>query len=629
MPVDPDFLKNLPQSPGVYLMTDVHGQVLYVGKAGNLRNRVRSYFVKGGDERPRIQFLMDKVDSIRTILTETEKEALILENNLIKEHRPRYNVTLRDDKSFFSIRLNVSHPFPRLTLVRTQKIKPDGGRYYGPYSSARDARITLKFIHKLFPLRQCTERQFATCTRPCLNCQMKRCLCPCAGKVDQDEYGRMVDAAALLLQGRSEDLVRVLGHEMARAAADLRFEEAARIRDVLAAVTRTLEVQNVSFFHLKDLDCIAVASDGADVFVVQVLSFREGKLLSDDAFVVRNRALDEHEVLASSIKQYYGSGGFVPKEVLVSHPIEKPELIESWLSEMRGNKVTLRRPERGQGSRLMRLTLKNAMNTLLHETRRDLDRDPLERVAAKLRLAGPPHLVECYDISNVAGAEPVAVKVVFREGKPDKSLYRKYTMEGFTDQDDPGMIHQTLSRRVARRADDPLPDLILVDGGKSQLTAALAALTEQLGTAHPPAAAIAKGRREGESDKVYLPNRKNPVSLLRHDPVLMLLMRVRDEAHRFVHAFHTRRRGKIVIRSALDNVPGIGPKKRSALLKAFGSLDALLTATDQEIGSVRGISRGDVERIRAHFPRGVSRADGDQRFNSDPHPAAEPIFPDN
>ena len=277
MSVDEEYLKNIPRSPGVYLMTDRKGKVLYVGKAGNLRNRVRSYFVKGGDERPKVQFLVKKVDTIRTILTQTEKEALILENNLIKQHRPPYNVDLRDDKSFFSLCLNVSHPFPRLTLVRTQKVQPDGERYFGPYSSARDARVTLKFILRLFPLRQCTERQFGTCKRPCLNCQMKRCLCPCAGKVDREEYARMVKGVILLLQGKSEDLIRRLTSEMEDASRDLRFEEAARIRDRITAINRTLEVQNVSFFHLKDQDVFAAVQGNGDLFSVEVLSFRKGQ----------------------------------------------------------------------------------------------------------------------------------------------------------------------------------------------------------------------------------------------------------------------------------------------------------------------------------------------------------------
>ncbi|MEW6533508.1 MAG: excinuclease ABC subunit UvrC [Thermodesulfobacteriota bacterium] len=601
MVIGKDIVSTLPTSPGVYLMLDPNGKVLYVGKAGNLRARVRSYFVKGGDERPRIQFLLQKVDSIRTILTETEKEALILENNLIKEHRPPYNVNLRDDKSFFSLRLNVSHPFPRLTLVRTQKIRPDGERYFGPYSSARDAKITLRFILRLFPLRQCTERQFATCKRPCLNCQMKRCLCPCAGKVDPEEYARMVEGVSLLLQGRSEDLVGSLQDEMEQTALNLRFEEAARIRDRIASITRTLEVQNVSFFHLKDQDAIALVTGDSDLYVVQVLSFRRGNLLSEDSFRFRNEALEPNEVMASALKQYYGSAGFIPKEVLLSHPIESPQLIETWLSELRGNRVTVRAPSRGPGMRLVRLALKNAHNALVKDAADESLQKPLEKLAAKLHLPEAPSLIEGYDISNIAGAQPVGVKVAFRDGKPDKSLYRTFKMTGFTDQDDPGMIYQTVSRRLGHADVDALPDLFLIDGGKSQLNAAVAALKDRLGADIPAVAAIAKGREEGESDKIYLPNRKNPVNFARGDPALMFLMRIRDESHRFVHGFHTKSRVKAVIRSALDEVPGIGPKKRAALLKAFQSIDELLAASDEEIGAVEGINKSDIERLRAHF----------------------------
>ncbi|MBI5571315.1 MAG: excinuclease ABC subunit UvrC [Desulfomonile tiedjei] len=603
MPISEDFLKTLPTSPGVYLMADRKGQVLYVGKAGNLRNRVRSYFVKGGDDRPKIKYLMERVDAIRTILTDTEKEALILENNLIKEHRPPYNVTLRDDKSFFSLRLNVSHPFPRLTLVRTQRIKPDGERYFGPYASARDARITLKFIQKLFPLRQCTERHLATCKRPCLNCQMGRCVCPCSGKLDPREYAAMVEGVTLLLQGRSEDLVRNLKHDMAQAAQDLRFEEAARLRDRLAAVVRTLEAQNVSFFHLKDQDVVALASNGADLFAVEVLSFRKGNLLSGESFLVRNAALDEDEVLASSIKQYYGSGAFVPREILISRPIDQPELIEAWLSELRGSKVSVKVPVRGQGTRQVRLGLKNAADALTRETLRDSTESALGKVAFRLHLAGIPKVIEGYDISNIAGSEPVGVKVCFRDGKPDKSSYRSYKMQGFADQDDPGMILQTIARRLGHREEEPLPDLFLIDGGKSQLNAALLAMKDALGEQLPATVAIAKARTDDDAERFYLPNRKNPVIFPSGDPGLMLLMRVRDEAHRFVHAFHTKSRKKAVIHSALDDVPGIGPRKRTVLLRAFGSVQNLLAASDEELATVTGISLRDVEAIRDHFKK--------------------------
>ncbi|HMK34350.1 MAG TPA: excinuclease ABC subunit UvrC [Desulfomonilaceae bacterium] len=602
MPVEESFLKNLPPSPGVYLMSDRKGKVLYVGKAGNLRNRVRSYFVSGGDERYRIQYLMQRVDSIRTILTENEKEALILENNLIKQHRPKYNVNLRDDKSFFSLKLNVSHPFPRLTLVRTQRVRPDGERYFGPYASATDARVTVRFIQRLFPLRQCTERQIATCKRPCLNCQMKRCLCPCTGRVDPEEYGRMVESVTLLLQGRSEDLMKRLTSEMQTAAAELRFEEAARIRDRLASIERTLEKQNVSFFHLKDLDVVALLRDGStDLFVVQVLSFRKGNLLSADAFAFTNSALDEEEVLTSSIKQYYVSAAFVPKELLISRPIEQPELIESWLSELRGNRVTIRVPSRGQGARLMVLALKNAHDSLLREKQKNTIQKAGDHIASKLHLPGSPRIIEGYDISNISGSEPVGVKVSFKDGVPDKGQYRKYAIQGFSDQDDPGMIQQTVARRVHHQAEEPLPDLFLIDGGKSQLNAAFTVLGELLGQAAPPVAAIAKAREEDQEERLFIPNRKNPVLFPKGDPGLMLLMRVRDEAHRFAHSFHTKRRSKRVLQSQLDDVPGIGSKKRSALLTRFGSVARLLSASDEEIASVAGVRTKDVENIRNHF----------------------------
>ncbi|MDQ7781971.1 MAG: excinuclease ABC subunit UvrC [Desulfomonilaceae bacterium] len=601
MPVDEEFLKNLPVSPGVYLMTDRKGKVLYVGKAANLRNRVRSYFVRGGDERPRIPYLIKRVDGVRTISTETEKEALILENNLIKQHRPKFNVDLRDDKSFFSLKLNVTHPFPRLTLVRTQRIKPDGERYFGPYSSARDARVTLRFILKLFPLRQCTERQLETCKRPCLNCQMRRCLCPCAGRVSRDEYARMVRGVTLLLQGKSNDLIDTLNREMEMAAGELRFEEAARIRDRLSAVERTLEAQNVSFFHLKDQDVFSLVAAESNLFVVAVLSFRKGSLLSGDTFFIRNPALDADEVLSSSLKQYYGAGAFVPKEVLVSHSIENPEAVEAWLSDMRSNKVSVRVPSRGRGARLMSLALKNAHDALLRENQKGTLEDTLARIAERLRLPHPPRAIEGYDISNTSGGEPVGVKIRFTDGKPDTSKYRQYKIRGFPDQDDPGMIHQTISRRVGRREEDPLPDLLLIDGGKSQLNAATAALRELLGNAAPPVASIAKPRGDGEQERFYLPNRKNPVTFPKGDPGLMLLMRVRDESHRFAHKTHARRRARTVIRSTLDDVSGIGPKKRRALLTAFGSVKQMLAASDDSIIAVPGITRKDVENLRAHF----------------------------
>ena len=322
-----------------------------------------------------------------------------------------------------------------------------------------------------------------------------------------------------------------------------------------------------------------------------------------------NPALDAEEVLASSIKQYYGSAAFVPKEVLVSRPIEQPQLIEAWLSEMRGNKVTVRVPLRGQGERLMHLALKNAEDALLREAQKDSVEKSLERIASKLHLPSPPRLIEGYDISNISGSQPVGVKVSFKDGAPEKSGYRKYKIQGFPDQDDPGMIHQTITRRVSHRDQEPLPDLFLIDGGKSQLNAASQALRENPGDGTAAIAAIAKARAEGEEERFYLPNRKNPVVFPRGDSGLMLLMRVRDEAHRFAHTFHTKSRTKAVISSALDQIPGIGPKKRQALLRAFGSVRKLLAATDEDIAAVAGIGQDRCGTNPCSFQRKTDRSD--------------------
>ena len=388
---------------------------------------------------------------------------------------------------------------------------------------------------------------------------------------------------------------------METAARELRFEEAARVRDRLAAVQRTLEAQNVSFFHFKDLDVMGIVSGNTNLFVVAVLSFRQGNLVGTDSFVIRNPALDEEEVLASSIKQYYVSGAFVPKEVLLSRPIDQPELIQTWLSELRGNKVRIRAPMRGYGARLIDLALKNAENELTKEKHKDSTERALERIAVKFHMPVTPVSIEGYDISNISGSEPVGVKILFKGGQPDKSAYRQYKIRGFQNQDDPGMIYQTISRRVGHMDEEPLPDLFLIDGGKSQLNAACAALKDQLGSKIPAVAGIAKARGEGSQERFYLPDRKNPVLFPKGDAGLMLLMSVRDEAHRFAHSKHTTSRHKAVLRSELDQVAGIGPKKRHALLTTFGSLKGLLSASDEEILTVSGIRKKDLDRIREHF----------------------------
>jgi len=598
MIIDEQFLKSLPGSPGVYVMEDSKGRVLYVGKAGNLRNRVRNYFMPGADERPSVRYIVQRVRNIRTILTDTEKEDLILENNLIQEYKPKYNVDLRDDMSFVSLRLNHSHPFPRLTLVRTQRIKLDGAKYFGPYASARDARVTLKLLHNIFPLRQCTDRQLGTSTRPCLNCQMKKCLCPCTGGVSPQEYGRMVESATLFLQGRGDELIKQLKSNMQDAAVNLHFEEAARIRDLLSAVERTIETQNVSFFHQKDQDAICIIQPDPAMYVMTVLSFRKGNLLSQESFVIRNQALDTQEVLSSGIRQYYHGASRYPQEVIISQQIDQQELVESWLSGLRGTRVSIRVALRGQGFRLIALAKKNAHNAYLREMQKNLEGEVLARIAAKFGLRRVPEIIELYDISNTSGAKPVGVKVSFVQGRPVKSRYRRYQIRGFTDQNDPAMMYQVLTRRMAHCETDPPPDLVVVDGGKAQLNAAMKALEAVSETKEVSAAGIAKARNEGELDCFYLPGRKNPVLFQRGDPALLALMRMRDEAHRFAHAYHSKLRDSSSTASWLDTVPGIGPKKKKALLKAFGSVKGLLGAEDSEILKVPGVGNKDLERIR-------------------------------
>ena len=440
---------------------------------------------------------------------------------------------------------------------------------------------------------------------------MKRCLCPCSGYVERDEYRRMVRAVIMLLSGKSEDLVKSMRRQMLQASKDLRFEEAARIRDVINAVERTLEVQNVSFFHLKDQDVIASAKGDDDLFAIAVLSFRRGKLLSGDSFVIRNRALDEEEVPSSAVEQYYGDGAFVPKEIMVSHAIEQPEVISEWLSEIRGNRVLIRVPARGRGGESAAVGHEKRERCASSPVSEGEFREVLGADRPTTAPAGGPgadrrvrHFQHsrqrsCRGEGGFQGSETVA-----------KKAYRHFKMQGFSDQDDPAMIHQTVLRRVRHRDEDPLPDLLLIDGGKSQLNAAVAALTEELGDRTPPVAAIAKVREEGQQERIFLPGRKNHVPFPVADSGLRLLMQVRDEAHRVAQSFQAKTHQKTVIKSALDEVPGIGPKKRVSLLTAFGSVERILAAADTEVLSVPGVGRRDLERIREHFRRAGTSPDG-------------------
>jgi len=429
---------------------------------------------------------------------------------------------------------------------------------------------------------------------------MKKCLSPCTGKVTREEYDRVVRRAVLFLQGNSDELVSQLRKDMEDASECLHFEEAARIRDQLHAVERTIEAQNVAFFHNKDQDVVAFTEPEEGLYIMTILSLRRGNLLSEESFVIRNRALDRTEILGSALRQYYHGASTIPGDILLSEPIDQQELIESWLTSVKGGRVCTKVPSRGRGVRLIALATKNANDAYQRDKQRTTATGILQNIARRFGLSDPPTVIEAYDISNTAGVRPVGVKVSFTEGKPQTSLYRRYRIRGFTDQNDPAMIHQVVSRRIARQEHDPLPHLMLIDGGKSQLNAAHAVLRTIQNGLNVFLVAIAKGRNDGESDCFYVTNRKNPLLCRPNDPVLLFLMKVRDEAHRFAHAYHSKLRGQAIRESWLDAVPGIGPKKKQVLLKTFGSVRNLLDSSDEAILSVNGIGKKDLERLRLY-----------------------------
>ncbi len=604
-------VSRFPARPGVYLMKDAQGRVLYVGKAKNLRARVRTYFREGADGRVRVRFLMARVADIDFMVTDTEKEALILENTLIKRHRPRYNVDLRDDKTYLSLRLDVQSPFPRLTMVR--RIRRDGALYFGPYSSARSLRETLDLLHRIFPLRHCDDREFRNRTRPCLYAQMRGCLAPCCGRVDPAEYRRIVDQAVAFLKGRTGPLLDELRRRMEEAAERLEFEEAARLRDRIRAVELTLERQKAVTHRPVDRDVVAMAREGGEAEVV-VLVIRSGNLIDRRAYYFADLQADDPEVVGQFLQQYYRGGRIVPAEVVVgvALPPGERELMEDWLTEVRGGRARVVCPRRGEKADLVRMALENARELLEERRRTKVGYEAaLQELKERLRLPEPPRRIEGYDISNLQGRQAVGSLVRFTDGFPDKAGYRRFAVRTVEGADDFAMLYEVLRRRLARRHEPgwELPDLILVDGGRGQVAAAARAL-EDAGV-EVPLVGIAKARPvpgrgpgvEHTPERVFLPGRSNPVTFGRNSSGLFLLQRVRDEAHRFALSLHRKRRARATLESQLASVPGIGPKRLAALLKHFGSIQRLSRASADEIAAVPGIPRSVAERLAGQFGR--------------------------
>jgi excinuclease ABC subunit C len=595
-------ISHFPNTPGVYLMRDKTGLILYVGKAVDLKKRVRAYFGREQDARYQIRFLMGRVASIDFIVTDTEKEALILENSLIKEHHPRYNLDLRDDKTYFSLRLDPREEFPRLAIIR--KVPRDGARYFGPYSSAAAAREVLKQLYKLFPLRH---YPLATCRqrkRPCLYYQLRQCSAPCHGKISAEEYAGLVEGASLFLAGQSKAIVRLYQEKMAQAAARQAYEEAARYRDLLRAIQVTLERQKVVSIG-GDSDVLGLYRDGAHLYL-SLLFFRSGVLLDRRTF---NFAweLDDEEGVASFLNEYYSREVVIPDEILLPLSPAGTGALAELLSERRGRKVVIQTPRRGAKVELVRMAGKNAESAALERVKAREDQAAiLAELQERLYLCRLPQRIECYDISNFQGQTAVGSRVSFLDGRPDKDHYRRYRIKTIDQADDFGMMREVLSRRFRQEeTDDPFPDLIVVDGGIGQLNV-LAAVLEDLGISGIDLAGLAKSRVERDmaaadiersDERVFRPGRKNPVVLRQNAPTLLLLARIRDEAHRFAITYHRTLRGKKALASALDAIPGVGPARRRELLKAFGSLEALKRATVAEVAAVPGIGRGLAEEI--------------------------------
>lgn len=611
-------LGSLPARPGAYLMKDAAGKVIYVGKAQSLRSRVRSYFQAGQELTGRQAAMVERIADLDWIVTDSEMEALILEHNLIQRHRPRFNVRLRDDKRYPYIKVTVDEEFPRLVVVR--KMERDGARYFGPYTSTKAMWETVRLVRRIFGVRQAlvaSAKKRAGCNwqpgqrreRPCLNFHLRQCLAPCTGEVTPREYREVVERAMLFLDGRAEKVLDDLRRRMEQAAAELRFEEAARLRDKIAAVERTTEGQKVVLPGGGDVDVIAQWLQ-EDEGSVAVFNIRDGKLVGQERFLLQGTSgVPAPEVMSEFARQYYGRAAFVPGRVMLEEKIADRELTGEWLSQRRGAGVTVATPQRGARKRLVELAADNARMHLEErraragaEERRG--REALLDLRRVLDLPVVPERIEAYDISTIGGRDSVGSLVVFEGGTPKKADYRHFRIRGETGEpDDYAMMREVLSRRLqaaaARQKFVRLPDLMVIDGGKGQLGIAVAA-RDGLGLSFPIAALAKAGPERGrrQHDWVYLEGRPQPVIPPSHSRALHLLQRVRDEAHRFAQAYHHALRARRTRESVLDEVPGIGPVLKRRLLSRYGSLSKIRGANVEELAAVPGMGRKVAEQLK-------------------------------
>ena len=590
-------LKLLPESPGVYLMKDARGKIIYVGKAIVLKNRVRQYFQSSRNQAPKVRAMVSHVADFETIMTANEVESLILEANLIKKHRPRYNIRLKDDKSYPYVKVTVQEEYPRVFITR--RVLRDGARYFGPYTNVTALRDSLKLLKRLFPLRTCRTMP----DRPCLEYHIKRCLAPCVGKVGEEDYRAMIRAVLLFLEGRTDDVERELEHRMNLAAEAYHFETAARLRDQLSAVRKAAERQNI-VTGAGDQDALGMARSAAGV-CVQIFFIRGGKMIGREHFLLRGSEEEsDADILRAFLEQYYNQATFVPREVLLPRTIDDAAraVIEQWLAEKKGGgKVALLTPQRGTKRDIVTMATGNAEKFLAdEETRRSLADEAtlgaVEELGRYLGLKKPPRRMECFDISHNQGQETVASMVVFEDGMPKKSDYRRFKIRSAEGKPDDFLsMREVTTRRYVGLPEDELPDLIIIDGGKGQLSSALEIIRNEAGHKDVPVVGLAK-----QFELIFTEGSSEPVELPRRSQSLYLVQRIRDEAHRFAITFHRKLRGKRNLVSVLDHIVGVGPKRRQSLWTHFGTLDKIKAASVDELAAAPGMNRPAAEAI-VHF----------------------------
>lgn len=608
-------LKLLPDSPGVYIMKNQAGDIIYVGKAISLKNRVRSYFQSSRNHSPKVVSLVSQITDFDFILTDSEIEALILECNLIKKHRPRYNVRLMDDKTYPYLKMTLDEKYPRLFMTR--KVIRDGGRYYGPYTDVGAVRETLEVLKRIFPLRTCKQKSVDKQDRPCLNYHIHRCLAPCSGKVEAGQYTDMVKSVCLFLEGRQEDLVKFLTTEMTKASENLEFEKAAVLRDRAKALEKVVEKQKIVSPDMVDQDVVAIAREG-EITCAVVFFVRAGKLMGREHFILEDTGgMGDKEILTSFVEQFYVQAQYVPHDILLPVAIDEDGVILEWLQQKRGSKVRVRVPKRGDKAQLMQMAVKNAVEELaLHRAREDQAKARIEGALMGLKeylaLAAAPRRIECYDISNIQGTESVGSMVVFVEGKPRNDLYRRFKIKTVEGPNDFASMQEVIGRRFGRALKEiesieagklekvkakfaELPSLVIIDGGKGQLNAAREVMRE-LGFDPVPTFGLAK-----EHEYLFGEGRPDPIILPRNSESLYLMQRIRDEAHRFAVTYHRNLRGKKSLKSILDDIPGVGPKRRKALVEHFRSMARLRAATVDELATVHDIPRAVAEAVYEFF----------------------------